>query len=136
MLVFGHTGITLGATILLAGALKSTVSPHVRGNKLTGQEFPVTNDSPRNKLSWFIFLRQYIDIRLLLIGSLLPDIIDKPLGQFFFRETFSSGRIFAHTLLFFVLITLAGYYLYHKRNKTWLLALSFGTFTHLILDQM
>jgi len=70
------------------------------------------------------------------LGSLLPDIIDKPVGQFFFRDTFSNGRIFCHTLLFLILITLAGLCLYRSRGKTWLLGFSFGTFMHLIQDQM
>jgi membrane-bound metal-dependent hydrolase YbcI (DUF457 family) len=77
-----------------------------------------------------------IDIRLLLIGSLLPDIIDKPVGLLLFRETLSNGRIFCHTLLFLILITLAGLYLYKSRGRTSLLAVSVGTFTHLIFDQM
>jgi membrane-bound metal-dependent hydrolase YbcI (DUF457 family) len=81
-------------------------------------------------------LADRIDIRLLLIGSLLPDIIDKPVGMLFFRDTFSNGQIFSHTLLFFAVITLGGLCLYRRRDKTWLLVLSFGTFTHLILDAM
>ena len=77
-----------------------------------------------------------MDIRILLIGSLLPDIIDKPIGQFFFRETFSHGRIFAHTLLFLIIMTAVGFYLYKWRRKVWLLTLASGTFMHLILDEM
>lgn len=86
--------------------------------------------------SWFTSLANRVDIRLLLVGSILPDIIDKPVGIFLFRDTFSSGRIFCHTLLFFILITCGGLYLYRSRNKIWLLVLSFGTFTHLIFDLM
>ena len=77
-----------------------------------------------------------VGIRFILVGSLLPDIIDKPVGQFFFGGTFSNGRIFCHTLLFLILVTVAGIYLYNHYNKTWLLAFSFGTMTHLIFDQM
>jgi len=75
-------------------------------------------------------------MRLLLIGSLLPDIIDKPVGLFFFKETFSNGRIFCHTLLFLVLITTVGLYYYRRHSKAWIITLSFGTLMHLILDQM
>ena len=136
MLIFGHTGITLGATLLLTGVWRGGAFSQARENKAAGQETPVSKCPPNDKLSRFIFLRRYIDIRLLLIGSLLPDIIDKPVGQFFFRETFSSGRIFSHTLIFFTLLALVGFYLYQRYRKVWLLVLSFGTFTHLILDQM
>jgi inner membrane protein len=118
MLVLGHAGITLGAATLLAGAVKYRREPK------------------NSKLSWLSSLSSYIDIRILLIGSLLPDIIDKPVGRYFFRETFSSGRIFSHSLLFLVVIAAAGFYLYQRRRQVWLLTLAFGTFMHLILDQM
>ena len=140
MLIFGHTGITLGAAVLLNRALtRSQALP--RANELRGQPRLSPGIPPQTRpsggiVSWFTSLGNRIDIRLLLVGSLLPDIIDKPVGQFFLRDIFSNGRIFCHTLLFLILITLGGLYLYWSRNKTWLLVLSFGTFTHLILDLM
>jgi hypothetical protein len=75
-------------------------------------------------------------MRILIIGSLLPDIIDKPVGIAFFPDSFSSGRIFCHSLLFIVPITLVGLYLYKRWTKTWLLVLSFGSFMHLLLDRI
>jgi len=77
-----------------------------------------------------------IDIRTLLVGSLLPDIIDKPIGHWLFKEYFSNGRIFSHTLLFLTLITILGVFYYRYFSKTWFLFLSFGIFMHLILDEM
>jgi len=77
-----------------------------------------------------------MDTRLLLVGALLPDIIDKPVGLFFLRDIFGHGRLFSHTLLFFALFALAGLYLYLRHNRGWMLVLAFGTFTHLLLDQM
>jgi len=77
-----------------------------------------------------------MDIRFLLIGSLLPDIIDKPVGLIILRDTINNGRIFAHTLLFLVLLTLTASYFYRRYHDTRLLAFSLGTFTHLILDRM
>ncbi len=112
MLLFGHTGITLGAAAVLSRALGS-----------------------KDK-SWIASAGDYLDVRLLMIGSLLPDIIDKPLGQVFLSDTLSNGRIFSHTLLFLVLITAAGLYLNQHHHKRWLLILALGTFPHLILDQI
>ncbi len=89
-----------------------------------------------SRLSRFSSLARYIDIRILLVGSLLPDIIDKPLGRIFFRGVFANGRIICHTLFFLIILSLAGIHLYRRRRKNWLLVLSFGTFTHLIFDQM
>lgn len=142
MLIFGHTGITLGAAALLTGALKSRHFSQDKGSQVaapgrrSSQAAPALSDPPGDKVSWLTSLGSYIDIRLLLVGSLLPDIIDKPVGLFFFGGTFSHGRIFCHTLLFFILVTLAGLYLYQRHRKGWFLILSFGTFVHLIFDQM
>jgi inner membrane protein len=118
MLLFGHVGITLGAAALAARS--------VDGRK----------SEESQKTSWFAPLSRYVDIRLLIIGSMLPDIIDKPIGIFFFGETFSNGRIFTHTLLFLALITAAGYYLYQRRKQNWLITLAAGDFMHLALDEM
>jgi inner membrane protein len=114
MLLFGHVGITLGAATLVNGAINNRHS----------------------KTSWFASLSRYIDIRFLLVGSLLPDIIDKPVGQYILRDTFSNGRIFSHSLLFLVLISAAGFYLYKRHRQVWMLPLAIGTFTHLVFDEM
>jgi inner membrane protein len=115
MLIFGHAGITLGAAALTAGALS-------RRNKSTATK------------SWFSALINSLDIRLLLIGSLLPDIIDKPLGIYILH--LQNGRVYAHTLLFLLVIGGAGYYLYRSRKLAWLLTLAAGTLAHLIQDKM
>ncbi len=99
MLVFAHAGINLGAAALAVG---------VAGGGLA---------SEIGKASWFVALARRVDIRLQLVGSLLPDIIDKPVGQFFFRETFSNDRIFSHTLLFLIIIAAAGFYLYKRHRQ-------------------
>jgi len=136
MLVFGHTGITLGAATLLAGMLGNDGCHETTRNEAIESTPYHPQVVPNRKAWWLTLLASRIDIRLLLVGSLLPDIVDKPVGQFFFRETFSNGRIFCHTLLFLILVTVAGIYLYRRHSKTWLLAFSFGTLTHLIFDQM
>ena len=134
MLILGHTGITLGAAALLSGALSR--NRFSQPKEESPQAVADLKDSSIGKSSWLAFLWSRVDTRLLLIGSLLPDIIDKPVGQYFFRETFSNGRIFSHTLLFLILVTVAGLYLYWRRSSGWLLVLSSGTFAHLVLDQM
>ena len=136
MLAFGHTGITLGAAALITSALERYRLPKTTENEALEPSSHYSQVVPNRKASWLTSLGSRIDIRLLLVGSLLPDIIDKPTGQLFFRETFGNGRIFSHTLIFLLLITLAGFYVYLTHGKTWLFVLSFGTFTHLICDQM
>ena len=136
MLLFGHAGITLGTSLLLAGVFENSLLLKIKGNEVTvtGQNNP--QDAPIGKTPWLNQLGSWIDIRFLLIGSLLPDIIDKPLGHVFFRQIFSNGRIFCHTFLFLIVVAIVGLYLYRHYGKTWMLALSFGTLAHLVLDQM
>lgn len=137
MLILGHVGFTLGTAVLLNRALAKGNPFGLSGElELSPKMSPARNHPFRHVEVWLTSLGKHVDIRLLLIGSLLPDIIDKPLGLFFFKETFDTGRLFCHTLLFLILITLASYYLYRSRGKTWLFALSFGIFTHLIFDEM
>ena len=81
-------------------------------------------------------LASRLDYRLILLGSMLPDLIDKPLGIWLLRDTLSNGRIFAHTLLFAVLLLAVGVYVYISRRKLNLLCLSFGNMAHLGLDEM
>lgn len=43
-----------------------------------------------------------IDYRVVFIGALLPDMIDKPLGMILLP--LHNGRVFAHTLLFALML--------------------------------
>jgi membrane-bound metal-dependent hydrolase YbcI (DUF457 family) len=71
----------------------------------------------------------------IVVGSLLPDIIDKPLGRIILAEAIGSGRIFAHTLIFATLLGLAGYYLYRQGQPN-LLIIAAASFCHLLEDSM
>ena len=139
MLLFGHVGITLASTALGLG-LGDKLRHKLR--KGGGGEISPTGDSnfsstlQSSKISFFRSLANRMDIRFLLIGSMLPDIIDKPIGIYVFQETFSSGRIFSHTLLFLILLAAAGLCTKRYFGKTWGLALSIGAFFHLLLDKM
>lgn len=55
----------------------------------------------------FLTLGRRIDYRVVLLGAILPDLIDKPIGRIFFEERFESGRLFGHSLLFVVVLILA-----------------------------
>ena len=127
MFLFSHVVITLAAaeSIKFAGThIKS--SPKTTLKAETGR---TPEPKPVNKI-W------NYDIRLLVLGSLLPDIIDKPLGGYILRNLFDNGRIFGHTLLFFLLILTAGLILYWRAKKTWLFPVAFGVFIHFLLDSM
>lgn len=114
MLLFAHAGITLGSAVVLEQAARRS---------------PAAPTKPR---AGHIF-----DLRLWLIGALLPDIIDKPLANYLFPSVFhGNGRIFAHTLLFLVLLLGAGLYLKLAHHRDWMLPLAGGTAIHLLLDGM
>ncbi|MFX1311970.1 MAG: metal-dependent hydrolase [Promethearchaeota archaeon] len=65
----------------------------------------------------------------LIIGSLIPDIIDKTLMFL----SISSGRGYSHTLLFSVVSSLF-VYLITKRSKAISISYFIGTLLHLMLD--
>jgi len=113
LLFFGHAGITLGVSAVIA----------------------YVADEKRKESGWFTSLARHVDIRWLLIGSLLPDIIDKPVGLYLFKDTFDNGRIFSHTLLFLVLISAGGFFLWKRYHRVWMFSLAAGTLMHLILDE-
>jgi hypothetical protein len=76
------------------------------------------------------FIR-WADLAFLALGSMLPDIIDKPLGLVVYG-TPADGRIFSHTLLFLLVLTALAFYLKDVR----LASVSAGVATHLVLDFM
>ncbi len=81
-------------------------------------------------------LKTIIDPRYLVIGAILPDLIDKPIGEVIFASTFASGRIVGHTLLFSLLLFFIGLYMYERKRDIRGLSLASGSFLHLFEDQM
>lgn len=75
-----------------------------------------------------------LDYRLVLIGSMLPDLIDKPLGGVILP--LGNGRIYSHTLLFLLVMLGLGLIIWFWIGKTWGLVLAGGTALHHILDLM
>lgn len=87
-------------------------------------------------LGRWVFRDPSMDLRVLVLGAVLPDLIDKPIGSVFFTSYFGTGRIYAHTLLFAVAV-LFGVMAVTRRGsaarKRWM-ALPIGVFLHLLLD--
>lgn len=72
-----------------------------------------------------------VDLAFLALGAILPDIIDKPLGDLIYG-TPNMGRIYAHTILFLLILTAAAFYTRDIR----LYSLAAGVMIHLGLDFM
>lgn len=70
------------------------------------------------------------------VGAMLPDLVDKPLGHLVLG--WDAGRLFAHTLLFTLLLCLGAACLLRRspRGAAVLAALAFGSAAHLALDRM
>ena len=141
MLLLGHVGITLGAAVLLSTIMGNQDSPCTQRDEAHRSSSPsdtvqVSGDSQNHIKSWLSGFLAHFKVRPLIIGLLLPDMIDKPTGLYFLRKTFSSGRIFGHTLLFSMLAALTGICSYRRYGTTHILNISFGSITHLILDEM
>ena len=84
----------------------------------------------------YVFRDPDMDLRWVLAGSILPDVIDKPIASVFFHDTFGTHRIFAHSIVFpmvgFAIVLIAT-----KRGtalRRGLIGLVIGVFIHLLLD--
>lgn len=76
-------------------------------------------------------LLHHVNLAALALGSMLPDIIDKPLGLIVFGSP-NMGRTIAHTLLFLLLFAALSFYTRDIR----LISITWGVLAHLILDGM
>ena len=71
-----------------------------------------------------------------MLGALLPDLIDKPLGLILLPGILANGRTFLHTLLFLLLTLLAAALIYRQRREMWGFYIAFGVLLHFGLDAM
>ena len=76
------------------------------------------------------------DLRWLLAGAVLPDVIDKAVGEVLFKSYFENGRIFAHTFVISLLLLVAGTYTCKRRGDNRILLLALGVAGHLVLDRI
>jgi TctA family transporter len=85
-------------------------------------------------LGAFWFLKDREVVLLAVIGSVLPDLIDKPLGYILLSVDY--GRIYAHTGLFMLSVLFVGI-LYRQRKGSWIILMfAVGIIFHLILDEI
>ncbi len=85
----------------------------------------------------WIFRDPKVDVRYLLLGALLPDILDLPLGTLLFAEAFSTGEIFFHSLtlaaVFMAVVLLTTR---RGRRRRAFMAVGVGWLFHLMLDAL
>ena len=88
------------------------------------------NDTPRSGL-----LMGRIDYRAAAFGSLLPDLIDKPLVWFILRDSDLGGHHVGHSLLFSLLLLAIGFAA-AVRGDNRMLLVAFGSITHIVYDSV
>jgi hypothetical protein len=70
------------------------------------------------------------------LGSVLPDIVDKPLGHIVFGSSLDNGKIFFHSLVIVLLFFLAGLIVWKYYRSFSFLVVGFGIFLHQLVDMM
>jgi len=83
----------------------------------------------------WIFKDPKVDARFLLVGAVLPDLVDLTLGTVILADTYSTGELWFHTLLAPTLYT-AGVLLFTRRGRRRraFMALGVGWLFHILLD--
>jgi inner membrane protein len=134
MFIFAHIGITLGAATLVSGLVAKCHRPDTKPEPEPADRVQNISEEKRDfsEIIGLKSLAKFLDIRLLILGSLFPDILDKPLSFL----GFGDGRSITHTLLITVIVLLASLIIFRRYKKTWLLAIAFGMIAHIILDSM
>jgi inner membrane protein len=132
MFIFAHIGITIAGSSLVSGSINiikssSNTQAHDSPNKTSPPK-----KAPFSELIGLNSLSRFVDLRLLMIGSMMPDIIDKPLALC----GFGNGRSITHTLLISLVVLCMGFFLYLYHKRTWSFAIAIGILSHLILDSM
>ena len=119
MFLLAHAGITLGAAY--------PVERVVNYRSVSRSDASVLPPAPvgLGPLS--------IDYRFIVLGALLPDIIDKPLGLILLPGL-GNGRTILHTLLFLLCTLLAAFVIYRRQRVLWGFYITFGVLMHFLMD--
>jgi inner membrane protein len=136
MLLFGHLGITAGifkVCDIVADGANNRCDPDCETTFRSSSINLRYHCLSVTRLTRSILAT--VDYRAVLLGSMLPDIFDKPTWLFAFGGMFPTGRGYAHSLLFNLILLTAALVLF-RYKKSWLLTVSFSSVIHLLLDQI
>jgi hypothetical protein len=83
----------------------------------------------------YVYKDPAMDLRWVMLGALLPDLIDKPIGSVFFHDTFGTHRLAAHAVIFPVVLLFVVLAVTRRGPvRKALVGLVIGTLFHLVLD--
>lgn len=84
----------------------------------------------------YVFKDPAMDLRFVILGALLPNLIDKPLGSVVFHDALGSSRVYAHALVAPVLVLALVMVATRRgtaRRRAWL-GIPIGWLLHVFLD--
>ncbi len=124
MLFAGHIGITLAA---------AKYAPRI----VRDIRYRLYLFLPRGLHTFRQPWTERLDDRALIVGSMLPDVVDKPLALFLAPTLVGhSLRNHGHTLVFAALVLAVAIGLAVLTKRQWPLALALASAGHLVLDMM
>ena len=136
MNVFGHIGISLAVAYAVENAVRRT-SRRVPMSEAQLTAAPASSELRVPDQSDLEGPRFSLDHRAVVFGSMLPDIIDKPLALLIAPELVNqSTRNFAHTALFALVLVAVGLWWLRRTRSTITVAMGIASAGHLLFDQM
>ena len=122
MIFAGHIGLTLAV---------AKYGPRAIGN--ISSRFRPATERHSFSHSW----TERVDDRALILGSILPDIVDKPLALFIAPTLVGhSLRNYGHTLVFAIVVLAVAIALATFIRRQWPIVLATASAGHLVLDMM
>ena len=122
MIFAGHVGLTLAIAKYGPRAIAD----------MTGRIRPASGSHTFRQL-WI----ERLDDRALIVGSILPDIVDKPLALFIAPTLVGhSLRNYGHTLIFAILVLGVAIAVAMLMKRQWPVVLALASAGHLFLDMM
>lgn len=134
MFVIGHTGLTLMAVYSVSYLINTLPR---RQHAVESPDVPRRSIlATRSRAGSNTAQRLRIDYRVILLGSLLPDILDKPLAFWILPEVVNhSSRNFGHTLIFNIGLLAIGLVLLELARSYRPLFLGLASLGHVLLDR-
>jgi len=119
-----HITVASGAAWLVERTLRHRKMP---GTAIAhAAVHPVSSGEPAPRMDT-------IDYRLVGVGALLPDLIDKPIAWLLLPGVFKDDHVFGHTLLLPALLLVPG--VHRARRGDWrLLSMAVAALTHVLVD--
>lgn len=84
----------------------------------------------------FTLGRRRIDYRVVALGAILPDLIDKPIGRVLFENAFETSRLWGHTLVLWLAVMLGIQLVLRGDTARRWFVLPIAAMVHLVLDGM